>query len=335
MNVAKPKKLINDPDQIVEEVIDGMVYASDGRLVRVPESAAVMRSAMPDGKVALIIGGGSGHEPMYSAYVGEGFADASVCGNIFAAPSPDLILNATRAVHRGRGVLYVYGNYAGDNMNFDIAAEMAADEGIEVATVRVIDDVAAMPPSRMDERRGIGGAFFQVKVAGAACSEASTLAEATALVTSAQQNIRTLGVAMSPGTIPQTGSPTFVLGDDEIEIGLGVHGEAGVERGKMLPADQLVTAMAKRVLDDLPFRRGDRVALLLNSLGATTMMELMVANRCMRRLLDEAGVTVALTYSGPYFTCQEMAGFSLSLMRLDAVQERLLRRPCWSLGYRC
>lgn len=333
--MAKAKKLINDPERIVEEVIDGMIYASDGRLVHVPDTNAVMRPSIPQGKVALLIGGGSGHEPMYSAYVGDGFADASVCGNIFAAPGPDLILNATRAIHRGRGVLYVYGNYAGDNMNFDIAAEMASDEGIEVATVRVTDDVAAMPPDRMDERRGIGGAFFQVKLAGAACAEASSLEQARAVVVAAQRNIRSIGVAMSAGSIPQTGEPTFVLAEDDIEIGLGVHGEPGVARGKVLPADELVTAMARRVIDDLPFRRGDRIALLLNSLGATTMMELLIANRRARQILDAAGMTVALTYCGPYFTCQEMAGFSLSLMRLDDDQERLLRRPAWSLGYRC
>ena len=144
--MPKAKKLVNDPKHIVAEVIDGMVYASDGRLKRIPDADAVMRTTLPDDKVALLIGGGSGHEPMYSAFVGEGLADAAVCGNIFAAPTPDNILNATRAINRGRGVLYVYGNYAGDNMNFDIAAELAADEGIKIATVRVVDDVAAMPP---------------------------------------------------------------------------------------------------------------------------------------------------------------------------------------------
>jgi dihydroxyacetone kinase-like protein len=244
-------------------------------------------------------------------------------------------LNATRAINRGRGVLYVYGNYAGDNMNFDIAAELAADEGIEIATVRVVDDVAAMPPERMDERRGIGGAFFQVKIAGAICATATSLEEAKAVVSAARGQIRTMGVAMSPGSIPETGAPTFELGPDEIEIGLGVHGEPGVERREMLPADELVAAMLRRVVEDLPFTRGDRVALLLNSLGATTMMELMIATRRARQLLDAAGLTVALTYFGPYFTCQEMAGFSLSLMRIDETQERLLRLPVWSLGYRC
>lgn len=332
--MAKAKKLINGPEQIVEEVIQGMILASDGRLARVSEADAVMRTDMAADKVALLIGGGSGHEPMYSAFVGQGLADAAVCGNIFAAPSPHHILAATRAIHRGRGVLYVYGNYAGDNMNFDIAAEMAAEEGVEVATVRVMDDVAAMPPERMDERRGIGGAFYQVKLAGAFCAEAESLAQAAAFVAEVGRDIRTIGVALSPGSIPQTGEPTFTLGEDEIEIGLGVHGEAGVERRPLAPADEIVAAMVDRVANDLPFKRGDRVALLLNSLGATTMMELMIANRRVRQLLDERGLVVAATNAGPYFTCQEMAGISLSLMKLDDQRERLLRQPVWSLGYR-
>jgi dihydroxyacetone kinase-like protein len=331
--VPAAKKVINEPDNIVEEVIDGMVLAAGGKLVRIADASSIMRSSVVDGKVALLIGGGSGHEPMYSAFVGENFADAAVCGNIFASPTPDLILNATRAIHRGNGVMYVYGNYAGDNMNFDIAAEMAADEGIEVATVRVVDDVAAHSPAGLDGRRGIAGAFFQVKIAGAICSVASTLAEAAAVVRSAQVNIRSIGVALSPGSLPQTGEPTFTLDADEIEIGLGVHGEVGVERRKFMPADELVHNMAERILTDLPFDRGARVALLLNSLGATTMMELMIVNRTLRRLLDEAGLTVVQTYSGPYFTCQEMQGFSISLMRLDDRLERLLQVSTWSLGY--
>jgi phosphoenolpyruvate---glycerone phosphotransferase subunit DhaK len=333
--VTRIKKLINDPDGIVSEVIDGMVYASDGRLTRVPEADAIMRTDLPNRKVALLIGGGSGHEPMYSAFVGDGLADAAVCGNIFAAPTPDNILATTRAIHRGRGVLYVYGNYAGDNMNFDIAAEMAADEGIDVMTLRVIDDVAAVPSERMDERRGIGGAFFQVKIAGAACRRAATLAEAVTPVQTAQTVIRSIGVALSPGSIPHTGEPTFELPSDEIEIGLGVHGEPGVARRPFMTVDEIVAMMLAQLLKDLPFVRGDRTALLVNSLGATTMMELLIANRRTRQLLDDAGVIVPLTYMGPYFTCQEMAGMSLSLMRLDPSLEALLREPAWSLAYCC
>jgi dihydroxyacetone kinase-like protein len=328
------KKVINEPESIVDEVIDGMVFAADGRLVRIADAMSVMRTDMPQTKVALLIGGGSGHEPMYSAFVGEGWADAAVCGHIFASPTPDLILNATRAIHRGRGVLYVYGNYAGDSMNFDIAAEMAADEGIAVETVRVKDDVATDGSAASDARRGIGGAFFQVKVAGAACALAASLAEATAAVRLAQNNIRSMGVALSAGSLPETGEPTFVLGADEIEIGLGVHGEAGVERRLMMKADPLVDIMLDRLLPDLPFSGGDRVALLLNGLGATTMMELMIVNRRVRQRLAEASIVVPYTYSGSLFTCQEMAGFSLSLMRLEGELESLLVRPGWSLGYR-
>ena len=333
--MAGVKKVINDPERLVEEAIEGMVLAAHGRLRSLPGASTMIRPEIEDGKVALLIGGGSGHEPMYSAFVGDGFADAAVCGNIFASPTPDLILAATRAIHRGRGVLYVYGNYAGDNMNFDIAAEMAADEGIEVRTVRVLDDVAAMPVEKADERRGIGGAFFQVKIAGAACAEAPDLAAAAAVVKAAQGEIRSIGVALSAGSLPQNGEPTFELGRDEIEIGMGVHGEPGVERRAMMPADALVDVMVERVVADLPFGRGERVALLLNGLGSTTMMELMIANRRVRQRLDEAGIVVASTVQGPLFTCQEMAGFSISLMRLDAERERLLGRSAWSLGYRC
>ena len=332
--MARVKKVINDPDRLIDEAIEGMVLAAGGRLVSLPGASTMMRPEIADGKVALLIGGGSGHEPMYSGFVGQGLADAAVCGNIFASPTPDLILEATRAIHRGRGVLYVYGNYAGDNMNFDIAAEMAADEGIEVRTVRVMDDVAAMPVEQMQERRGIGGAFFQVKIAGAICGEASDLAEAEAVVRAAQGEIRSIGVALSAGSLPQNGEPTFALPEDEIEIGMGVHGEPGVERRGMMAADPMVDLMLGKVLPDLPFGRGERVALLLNGLGSTTAMELMIANRRVRQRLDEEGIEVASTFVGPIFTCQEMAGFSISLMRLDPERERLLGKPGWSLGYR-
>jgi len=327
--MAKVKKIINDPERLVEEIIEGLVLASHGALVPVPGVNAVMRREIPE-KVALLIGGGSGHEPMYTAYVGDGYADASVCGHIFAAPTPDIILEATRAIHRGRGVLYVYGNYAGDNMNFDLAAEMAADEGIPVQTVRVMDDIAIADPA---ERRGIGGAFFQVKIAGSACREATSLEEAHRIVTKAQQAVRTLGVAVSAGSLPETGELTFEIGDDEIEIGMGAHGERGIERRKLMPADPLVEEMMRRLQEDRPLQRGDRVALLLNDLGATTMMELLIVNRKVRQILDEMGVGVHSTNIGPYLTCQEMAGFYISLLRLDDELQRHLDSPARSLGY--
>jgi len=252
------KKPINDPERIVDEVIEGLIFASHGRLVQVPGVRAVMRTQIEDGKVALLIGGGSGHEPIYTTFVGPGYADAAACGNIFAAPSPQIIFEATKAIHRGKGVLYVYGNYEGDVMNFDVAAEMAAGEGIEVKYVRTMDDVS-LPKG--DGRRGIAGSYFQVKIAGAACSLGSSLEEAQRATTRAQQNIRSLSVALRPGSLPETGQPTFTLGEDELEIGMGGHGERGVARRKMMPADQLVDLMMSQLIDDFPLARGDRVAL--------------------------------------------------------------------------
>jgi phosphoenolpyruvate---glycerone phosphotransferase subunit DhaK len=328
--MRKVKKIINDPGRLVPETLEGLVLASGGRLELVPGLNALMRSDSRPDKVTLLIGGGSGHEPMYTAYVGNGWADVSVAGHIFAAPAPDLIFEAAKAAHRGRGVLFVYGNYAGDNMNFDMAAEMLMATDIPVRTVRVCDDVALKDPV---ERRGIAGAVYMVKVAGAACQSANTLEEAERVVRRAQANVRSLGVAVRAGSLPETGELTFELGDDEIEIGMGAHGEPGVERRALIRADPLADEMVKLVLEDLPFRSGDRVALLLNDLGATTMMELMIVNRRIRARLAEAGIKVARTDAGPYLTCQEMAGFSLTLMKLDDDLERALAAPAWSLGY--
>ena len=308
------KKAINDPERIVDEVIEGVVFASHGRVVKVPGVHAIMRAHIEDNKVALLIGGGSGHEPIYTTYVGRGYADAAACGNIFAAPSPQIIFEATKAVHRGRGVLYVYGNYEGDVMNFDVAAEMAAAEGIEVKYVRTIDDVS-LPKG--EGRRGIAGSFFQVKIAGAACNGGLSLEEAQRVTMRAQQNIRSLSVALRPGSLPETGQPTFTLGEDELEIGMGGHGERGVARKKMMAADQLVDLMMGQLIEDFPLKRGDRVALLIDDLGATTMMELLIVNRRVRQILDDRGIAVHDTQIGPYMTTQEMAGFSITLFRLD------------------
>jgi dihydroxyacetone kinase-like protein len=329
--MSKVKKIINHVADLVPETLEGLVLASHGRLRQVPGVNALIRTDLKDDKVALLIGGGSGHEPMYTAYVGPGYADVSVAGHIFAAPAPDQIVAAAKAAHRGRGLLFVYGNYAGDNMNFGIAVDMLADEGVEVRTVLVADDVAIKDPA---ERRGIGGAFYMVKVAGAACTAAKSLEEAERLVLKAQASIRTIGVAVRAGSLPETGDLTFELADDEIEIGMGAHGEAGVARRKLMPADPLADEMTTLVVDDLPFRKGDRVALLLNSLGATTMMELMIVNRRVRADLAGLGIDVVRTDVGPYLTCQEMAGFSLTLMELDDELERALSAPAWSLGYR-
>jgi dihydroxyacetone kinase-like protein len=331
---VRAKKVLNDPRHVVPEVLEGIVAASHARLRLVDGATAVVRTSLAPGRVGLLVGGGSGHEPLFPGFVGEGLADAAACGQVFAAPTPDVILPATRAVDRGKGVLYVYGNYAGDNMNFDLAAELAAEEGIATATVRVWDDVAAAPPDRFEDRRGIAGDLFVIKVAGAAVSEAQTLQEAERIAARARDATRTMGVALSAGSIPETGEPTFELGDDEIEIGMGLHGERGVSREQLRPADALVEDMLSRIVADLPFVRGDEVCLLVNDLGSTTWMELLVVARRAHQLLADRGIGVHDTVVGSYCTCQEMAGFSLTLMRLDDELRRCYDRPADSPAFR-
>ena len=333
--MSKPKKILNDPVDVVSESIEGLVAASDGRLVRLDERDAVIRADLPaeKGKVALVIGGGSGHEPMFPGFVGMNLADASVCGQVFAAPSPDLILDTVKAVDRGAGALFVYGNYSGDNMNFDIAAELAEDEGIPTRTVRVWDDVAAAPLDRITDRRGIAGDFFVIKVAGAAAAEIDSLDEVYRVAAKARDNTRSIGVALAAGSIPETGDRTFELGEDEIEIGMGAHGEPGVIRQKMTPADALADQMMELVLGDLPFKRGDEIAVLYNNLGSTTQMEMLIVARRVHKILTDAGIGVHRTDMGNFLTCQEMAGMSVTLLRLDDELKTYLDRPARSFAY--
>jgi len=327
------KKIINNPQDVVDELLDGLVLAYHGRVRRLEDVNALVKTDLPTGKVGLLIGGGSGHEPLFHGFIGENMGDGAACGNIFAAPSPDVILAATRALNQGAGVLYLYGNYAGDNMNFDIAAELAAEEGIATRTVRIWDDVASAPPERIDQRRGIAGDLFVIKVAGAAAATLTDLEQVYRVTAKARDSVRSMGVAVRAGSIPETGEPTFELGDDEIEIGMGLHGEAGVSREKLLPADPLVEKMMQHILADLPFQSGDEVCLLINDLGSTTMMELLIVNRKVRQILDAAGISVHDTVIGSFCTCQEMAGFSISLMRLDDELRPYYDMPARSFGY--
>jgi phosphoenolpyruvate---glycerone phosphotransferase subunit DhaK len=328
------KKIINDPRAVVGELLQGLLEMYDGEVVKLPVFNALAKVQVPEGKVGLLIGGGSGHEPLFPGYIGRNMADGAACGNIFAAPPPDCVLVATRHLNKGAGVLYVYGNYAGDNMNFDIAAELAADEGIPVRTVRVWDDVAAAPPDRITDRRGIAGDLFVIKIAGAASARLASLDEVYRVTAKARDNTRSIGVAVAAGSIPETGEPTFALGDDEIEIGMGLHGEPGVSREKLLQADPLVEKMMGTLLPDLPFRHGDRVCLLVNNLGSTTIMELLIANRKVRQILRERGINVHSTVIGSYATCQEMAGFSITLMKLDDELTEFYDMPADSFAFK-
>jgi dihydroxyacetone kinase-like protein len=324
---------LNDPKRVVAEMLEGLILANDGRVKRVGAHAAIARIDIPEGKVALLVGGGSGHEPLFHGFVGKNLADGAACGQVFAAPAPDIIHAAATAVHRGAGVLFLYGNYAGDNMNFDMAAEMLADDGVETRTVRVTDDVSAAPPERTHDRRGLAGDIYMIKVVGAAASEYKTLDEVERVARKAVASVRTMGVAVAPGSLPETGKYAFELADDEIEIGMGAHGEAGTARQKMTSADAVADQLMEKILADLPFRRGDDVALLINNFGATTMMEMLIVNRRVRQILDREGIRVHRTDVGTWLTVQEMAGFSITLMRLDEELKRFMDVPAESFGY--
>lgn len=330
--MKKGKKFLNNPKQIVNQALDGLVAANGGRVRRLEGANVVLVSKLPAKKVGLLVGGGSGHEPLFSGFVGKNLADGAVAGNIFAAPTPDQILAATQALDGGKGVLYLYGNYSGDNLNFDMAAEMALDEGILTTTVRIWDDVASAPLERITDRRGIAGDVFVIKIAGGAAAQLDTLEEVYRVTCKARDYTRSMGVAAAAGTFPETGEPTFELPDDEIEIGLGLHGEPGVSRSKMMTADEVTDKILDRILEDLPFLAGDEVCVLLNNLGSTTMTEMLIINRRVYEVLNEKGLKIFDTLIGAYCTSQEMAGFSITLMKLDEELKKYYRLPVESFG---
>lgn len=331
--MKKPKKILNDPRRATEEMMDGLVLAYDGRVGRVEGHGALFLKHVPEAKVALLVGGGSGHEPIFGGFLGRNLADGAACGEVFTSPSPQTICEAARAIHRGKGVVFVYGNYSGDNMNFDMAAEVLAAEGIETRTIRVRDDVAVGAPDRPDERRGIAGDVFVIKAAGGAAAELGSLEEVARVAAKAEASTRSMGVAVSPGSLPESGKPTFELGEDEIEIGMGAHGEKGVKRQKLSTADDITDQMMAPILRDLPYSHGDEVALLINNLGASTMFELLIVNRRVRQILEREGIRVHRSLVGSYLTSQEMAGFSISLMKLDEELKHYLDLPCASFGF--
>lgn len=311
------KKIINDdPDKLVEEMLEGYLSAYGNLYQAVPDVNGFVVKNRKD-KVALVIGGGSGHEPLFPGFVGNGLADAAAMGNIFASPNPATILEVAKAADNGKGVLFVYGNYAGDNLNFDMAEELANDEGIKTSSVRVWDDIASAPIDRIEDRRGIAGDVFVIKVAGAATDMGLSLEEATRVTKKARDCVRTIGLAVAPGSIPGSNKATFELPEDEIEFGMGLHGEPGVKRTKMMKADELTDIMVENILGDLPFNSGDEVCLLVNGLGSTTLLEMFVVNRRVSQILAQKGIKIYDTMVNSFCTCQEMAGVSITLMRLD------------------
>ena len=323
------KKFINDPFDFVEELTEGIIkahgdyYRADKGDLRI----IVRQDAPIKGKVAIATGGGSGHLPVFMGYVGKGLADGACIGNVFSSPSAGQMKRVTKAIDGGAGVLYLYGRYQGDMMNFNSAAEESIKNGIRVESVIVSDDVASAPPERHSERRGVAGIFFAYKIAGAMANEMASLDEVKRVTQKAVDNTRSLGIALGPCTIPLVGKPNFEISDDEMEIGMGIHGEQGVERVKMRTADEIAATLVDRVVNDMPFVAGDEVAVLVNSLRATPLEELYVLYRKIDELLREKGLVLHRPYVGRYACSMEMQGMSLSLMKLDDELKRLLDAP--------
>jgi dihydroxyacetone kinase len=282
------------------------------------------------GKVAIATGGGSGHIPVFLGYVGPGLLHGVSIGNVFSSPSVEAMVAVSKAIHAGAGVLYLYGNYSGDIMNFDMAAEMCEAEGIHVQTARVRDDVVSAPKASAEKRRAVAGLFFAYKIAGAKADTGANLSAVAATAQRVVENTCSMGVALSPCTIPAVGKPTFTIGEDEMELGMGIHGEAGIERGKLKPADAIAQIMSERVLDDLPFRSGDRAAILVNGLGATPPEELYLLFRKAHQVIEGRGVRIQRVFIGEYATSMEMAGASISLLKLDDELLSLLDAPAYS-----
>jgi phosphoenolpyruvate---glycerone phosphotransferase subunit DhaK len=322
------KKLINAPDAVVREALEGMELAFGDRLRISYDPALVVRADAPvEGKVGIVSGGGSGHEPMHGGFVGPGMLDAACPGEVFTSPTPDQMMEATKAVDGGAGVLHIVKNYTGDVMNFDMAADLAKGEGVEVEAVVTNDDVAVQDSLYTAGRRGVGITVIAEKICGAAAEERRPLAEVAELCRRVNAAGRSMGMALTACTTPSSGEPSFQLADDEMEIGIGIHGEPGRYREPLAPASQVVERLASAIVEDLPYKSGDRVLAMVNGMGGTPLIELFVVYRELHRFLQERGITIERRLVGNYITSLEMAGCSITLLTLDDELVRLWDAP--------
>ena len=329
------KKIINNPSDFVEESIDGLIKSHpDVYAMAKDNNRVITRANKASKKIGIVTGGGSGHLPVFTGYVGKGFLDACAIGSVFASPSVEQMVSAIKNADNGSGVLCIIGNYGGDVMNFEMACEMVEAEGIKTKKVIVADDIASASEEEKSKRRGIAGMIFVFKISGAIAETGASLEEVFNTATEANKNIRTLGIALSPCILPEAGKPTFEINDDEIEIGMGIHGEPGIKREKLRPANDLVDDLYKRIMEDSKLQSNDNIAIMINSLGATPLEELYIVSKRINENLSNSKIKNVKTYVGRYATSMEMAGMSITTLKLsDNLKKNLFAKsecPFWN-----
>jgi dihydroxyacetone kinase-like protein len=327
------KKFINAYDNMIDEMLTGFTAANRDKVLRKAERVIARKEAPIKGKVGLVTGGGSGHKPALIGYIGKGLMDAVAVGNIFAAPGVQICYETIKAADGGRGVLVCIGNYSGDIMNFGMAVDMLKEEGVEAETVIVNDDVASSPVTKRENRRGVAGEIILWKVMGAMADAGASLKEMKKAGDQVVFNTRSLGVAHSPCIMPSSGKPSFAIGDDEMEIGVGHHGEPGIQRVKMMSANQITDIIMEKILADLPFARNDEVSVILNGLGSTSLLEMYVIYSRIDSILRDRGIKVYKAWVGEYFTSMEMGGFSITLTRLDGDIKKAIDYPVGAVHF--
>lgn len=319
------KKLINNPENVVEEMLDGLTLAHPEYLRKLDGFNVLVRKSSPiNGKVALVSGGGSGHEPAHGGYVGQGMLDAAVAGDVFTSPTPDLIYEAIKAVDGEAGVLLIVKNYTGDVMNFEMAKDLAEMEDIKMDYVIVNDDVAVENSTFTAGRRGIAGTVFVHKIAGAKAESGANLKEVKEVAQKVIENVRSMGMALTSCIVPAAGKPNFTLEENEMEIGMGIHGEPGIHKEKMQTANEIAEQLVNKILEDMPLNKGAEVAVMINGLASTPLMELYIVNKKVNEILTEKGIKIYKTFVGEFMTSLEMAGCSVSILQLDDELKELL-----------
>lgn len=330
------KKIINRPEDFVKDTMEGIIAAYGDKVKLYNDDYRILLSSYPvkEGKVGIVTAGGSGHLPVFLGYVGQGLLDGCTVGNIFASPSSAKMADTIRACDRGNGVLVLFGNYGGDKMNFELACETVdLEDDIKTEMVLVKDDVASAPASEAERRRGVAGMIYAFKIAGAKAENGGTLKEVADVTRKALKNIRTMGMALTSCIVPEVGKPTFSLADDEMEIGMGIHGEPGLEVRKMMTAAELADLLLSKILSDMPLVNGDEVSIMINGLGATPLEEQLIVYKSVAELLQKRGVRVYMPHIGEYATSMEMAGISITLFKLDAELKGLLGQVARSPFY--